>query len=97
MQAMKAVTRYHCEHCGKDFRTSNRHSCKKNPELKNCFSCIHLTGWDYPDDNEYGNEPPGPCCDSKSEDPHFDSESWDLSIIQREKYNMQCPGWELRK
>ena len=95
MLGMKQVIRYQCPHCKKEFKTADRHYCKKNPELKNCFSCKHLTGWEpYDDDTGHCYGPPSPICDSKSEDAHFDSESWDLRIMQQEKYNMQCPGWE---
>ena len=42
---MKEVTRYQCEFCKKDFKTPDRHQCKKDPALKNCFTCKHLKGW----------------------------------------------------
>jgi len=42
---MKQVIRYQCEFCKKEFKTPDRHYCKKNPELKNCFTCKHLKEW----------------------------------------------------
>ena len=42
---MKQVIRYQCEFCKKEFKTPDRHYCKKNPKLKNCFTCKHLKGW----------------------------------------------------
>ena len=42
---MKEVVRYQCEFCGKDFRTPNKHQCKYDPSLKNCYTCKHCEGW----------------------------------------------------
>jgi len=38
---MEQVTMYKCELCNKYFKTKNRHKCKYDPKLKNCFSCKH--------------------------------------------------------
>ncbi len=35
----EAVTVYRCRFCRKIFMTDKRHTCKFNPEAKNCFSC----------------------------------------------------------
>jgi len=88
---MKAITVYQCEYCKKLFKTPNRHKCKKNPKLKNCFSCRHLDGWK---EGEYWGEngfyPPAPNC--KAEPDH----DWDIETINRLDYNMQCEYWEAR-
>jgi len=82
---MKKVTRYQCEFCGKEFRTPDRHECKKNPTLKNCFSCKLLRGWHeerydtwieiYPD------------CEKGMD-------GWTLEDIKSANYNMRCEFWE---
>ncbi|MDI6789940.1 MAG: hypothetical protein QME44_04530 [Thermodesulfobacteriota bacterium] len=80
---MKPLTVYECEWCKKLFRTPDRHQCKKNPALKNCFSCKHLRGWD-----EYKPEPPAPDCAAGC------CEDWDIDNIKWRNYDMQCEGWE---
>ena len=92
---MKEVTRYQCEFCKKDFKTPNRHYCKKNPELKNCFTCKHLKGWEESEDNgeygyEYYKEPNYPDCAA-------DMDGWDIETIKEVNYNMQCEKWEQGK
>lgn len=86
---MEKVIRYHCEHCNKDFRTPGRHHCKKDPALKNCYTCKHLTGWDDGETNEYGHRDPYPECEA--------GEETYLSEIQSGNYNMQCEQWEGRE
>lgn len=39
---MKKVIRYLCPHCGKLFKTPNRHFCWKDPANRACASC---EGW----------------------------------------------------
>lgn len=96
-KAMKAVTRYHCEHCGKDFRTPNRHSCKMNPELKNCYSCEHLNGWDedtIEDCTQWGCiKTIIPDCGAKESNP----DEVNIQDLKVSCYNLQCSSWELRK
>jgi len=95
-KAMKAVTRYHCEHCGKDFRTPDRHSCKKNPELKNCFSCKHWSDWgsETLESWEFGSvKEIYPICDAEESNP----DEIDLQTLKNAGYNLQCSSWELRK
>lgn len=87
---MEQVIRYQCELCKKEFRTPNKHRCKKNPELKNCFSCKNFMSWD---DNE-GNSIPYPTCEVY--DPE-DEREWDLQQIKLVNYNMQCEKWEPEK
>lgn len=86
---MKQVIRYQCKHCKKEFKTPNRHYCKKNPELKNCFTCKHLKGWEEgPCIGEGQWAPPEPDCEVEVND------GWDIEIIKDKKYDMQCPKWE---
>lgn len=85
---MEKVIRYQCEHCKKEFKTPNRHYCKMNPELKNCFTCKHLKGWE--DGRCIGEGewlPRYPNCASEV------GEGWDLEIIKDRKYDMQCSEW----
>ena len=86
---MKAITVYECEYCKKLFRTSNRHQCKKNPVLKNCFSCKHLKGWQDGEKDDRQYNPPYPACEV--EDCNND---WDLELIKECNYDMQCENWE---
>lgn len=41
----KKIYMYKCKWCGKTFH-STRHKCMFNPDMKNCFSCKHCTGFD---------------------------------------------------
>lgn len=83
---MIQIIRYQCELCKKEFRTPNRHYCKNNPELKNCFSCKHLDGWDN-NDRDYPNYP---VCLVNEEV----NAEWDINTIKQVNYNMQCEKWE---
>ena len=88
---MKALIVYECEHCKKLFRTPNRHYCKMNPELKNCWTCKHLKGWKEGErDFDYQN-PPYPDCE------YCEPCDWDLDTIKDVNYNMQCEHWEQGK
>ena len=44
---MKQVTRYECPFCKKLFKTADRHKCKRDPKLKNCFSCANWDGFEF--------------------------------------------------
>lgn len=81
---------YECEYCKKLFKT-DRHRCKFNPTLKNCFTCFNFDGWDeYEYDNGvYIETLFYPICE------HY-SDSYDLEIIKRMNYNMQCDKWKKR-
>jgi hypothetical protein len=88
---MKKVVRYECQFCKKEFRTPGRHHCKRNPELKNCFSCKHLVGWKKSEDRIYSPGvifPNYPHCDAGM------SEDWDIEIIKSKGYDMQCESYE---
>ena len=88
---MKPLTVYECEHCKKLFRTPNKHQCKKNPALKNCFTCKHLKGWKDGEKDEYQYNPPYPDCEIKD---CSGGNGWDLEEIKECNYNMQCEHWE---
>ena len=87
---MKILTVYECEYCKKLFRTPNRHNCKMNPKLKNCWTCKHCKGWNEGEIVGAGflnNEPHYPSCECECE-------RWDLDMIKQLKYNIQCKSWE---
>lgn len=50
-------TMYKCKWCGKLFATATRHSCKFDPDKRNCLSCVHcirVEKYDYDDATPYG-------------------------------------------
>ena len=84
---MKKVVRYQCQFCKKEFKTPNKHNCKFNPELKNCFTCKYLKDWiygEYVDD--YYRMPNYPDCEKECGD-------WDIESIKDCNYNMKCEKW----
>ncbi len=85
---MKALTVYECEYCKKLFRTPNRHKCKMNPALKNCWTCKKLKDWIRSDDGEpyYATTFYVDC-----EHNDFDL---DLNQIKQDNYDLQCEHWE---
>lgn len=95
MEHMKEVTRYECQFCKKDFKTPDKHHCKFNPELRNCFTCKYLKGWlqseeHYDYGTGYGQEPNYPDCTAIS----TDMQDWNIESIKNENYNMQCSEWQ---
>lgn len=81
---------YECEYCKKLFKT-DRHRCKFNPALKNCFTCFNFDGWnkcEY-DNGVYIETLFYPICE-------YYGDSYDLEIIKRMNYNMQCDKWKKR-
>ncbi len=94
---MKKVIRYKCEYCNKEFKTPDRHFCKKKPELKNCFTCKHLKGWlvseesapiYFESETNYKIYPNYPDCAAGA------GESWNIEIIKKCNYDMQCNYWK---
>jgi len=88
---MKQVIRYECEYCGNYFATPDRHKCKYNPALKNCFSCKHLKGWLESDEGiDVGigviQAPNYPNCAA-------DMFGWNIKVIKSLHYDMQCSRW----
>ena len=89
---MIPITVWKCTNCNKLFRTPNRHYCKKNPELKNCFTCKHLKGWNQETYDGYARSaPPEPDC---AVCPPYEDYEWNIETIKRADYNMQCSFWE---
>lgn len=89
---MKEVSRYQCEFCKKDFKIPNRHQCKKDPALKNCFTCKNLKGWLESDDGVdvgvgFLRDPNYPDCTAGVD-------GWNIEDIKSTNYNMQCEAWE---
>lgn len=89
METMKEVTRYQCKFCKKDFKTPDRHYCKFNPELKNCFTCKNLKEWSEGDRYDFQSNYPD--CTKGYDD--YDG-SWTIESIKQVHYNMQCNAWE---
>lgn len=38
---LRPITMYKCQHCGKLFKTPDKHSCRRDPDKTNCYSCKH--------------------------------------------------------
>ena len=72
---MKEITVWECEYCKKLFKTPDKHKCKFNPELKNCFTCKHFIVWEDNFDG-YISTTPHPECDIEA------SEGWDIETLQ---------------
>lgn len=92
---MKKVIRYQCPHCKKDFKTPNKHYCKFNPILKNCFTCRFLKDWEENSDGTdvgigFIRNPNYPDCAANE----VAFESWDIEIIKQVNYDMQCERWQ---
>lgn len=90
---MKKVTRYQCGFCKKDFKTPDRHYCKFDPELKNCFTCKHLKGWHEGEIVNVGFGPYNGPSEPNYPDCAVDCDGWDIEAIKGCNYNMQCSGW----
>ena len=92
---MKKVIRYECPYCKKVFKTPDKHQCKKNPKLKNCFTCKYLKGWLESEDGTdtgfgFYRDPNYPDCAAGVD-------GWDIESIKSVGYNMQCSDWEVGK
>jgi len=42
---MKEIKMYQCQYCQQIFKTKNRHKCKYDPVMKNCYSCEFNQGF----------------------------------------------------
>ena len=88
MDNMKELKVWQCRWCKKLFKTPNRHCCKKDPVLKNCFTCKNLMGWDKGEAQDDHYEPPYPDCKAGND------ECWDIDSIQEVNYDLQCESWK---
>ena len=87
IEDMKKVTRYLCEFCGKEFKTSDRHKCRWSPDAHNCLSCKHR-GSPHTDCNNW----------TAFDCPFFEDPCeapCDLSKGAVSKKGNGCPHWEL--
>lgn len=92
-EILEKVTRYYCKYCKKDFKTPDRHYCKMNPKLKNCFTCKHLKGWLESEDGvDVGvgilMDPNYPDCEKEL------GYEWNIESIKDCNYDMKCEGWK---
>lgn len=94
---MKEITMYKCEYCEKLFKTI-KHNCKKDPKLKNCFSCKHLDHFE--DKHEMGScgDPSyrkcNPVCGHSD---NYEKETEDIIDVMyhnKPKWNLECEGWK---
>lgn len=85
MDSMKELKVWECKWCKKLFKTPNRHCCKMNPAMKNCYTCKNLKGWK---SGEAYNLSPCPDCKVKAAD------DYDLDFIKILGYNLKCESWE---
>jgi len=92
---MKEVVRYQCEFCGKDFRTPNKHQCKYDPSLKNCYTCKHCEGW-AKEDLIGGVDVGVGIMDTTMYYPKCSIDYADLSAreLSCSGYDLNCPGYE---
>ncbi len=79
------VKMYRCSFCNKEYRTPNRHKCKKDSLLKNCFTCKHLNGW-YEDSID--------CLYSETFVECNKENQYSLTDLKQCNYNLKCDDWE---
>lgn len=87
---LKEVKRYNCEFCKKDFKTPDKHKCKFDPKLKNCFTCKHFVEWETNfggDDYSFGLEWDLNCVKELE---------YTLADVKQDGYNLQCKEWEAK-
>lgn len=81
---LNKIIMYRCSFCGKEFRTANKHKCKKDPSLKNCFSCKHHNGWE-----EIRTEMfPEIIVQCEKDNEYY------LEDVKQSNYSLQCDDWE---
>lgn len=94
---MKAITVYECLYCKKFFKTPDKHKCKKDPALKNCFSCKHLQRFkEEVQPGCYGD--PGyrnvnPVC-GHSEEYEETENIIDIMYHNNPRWKLNCDSWE---
>lgn len=92
---------YKCKWCGKTFH-STRHKCMFNPDMKNCFSCKHCTGFDtftgQETDPETGYrwelEPYNMFLCELEET--IDTDYADFDLLHDRKWKGNCPYYEIK-
>lgn len=82
------VKRYNCSFCHKDFKTPNKHKCKFDPVLKNCFTCENFEEWELNFDTGYGGDEWDVICAKGNE--------YTLADVKQDGYNLQCEEWEAK-
>ena len=86
---MRALTVYECNFCKELFRTSNKHKCKFDPKMKNCFTCANFVKFEEQNyDDSYGGFT-YPVCTLEAKDT-------DLKEMSQLCWNLDCHKWELR-
>jgi hypothetical protein len=89
---MKQIVMYECQHCKKVFKTPNRHICRKNPELKNCYTCANwrhqfvIPGYGDADDSCIAEE----VCFS----PDLGYADGAFGIMKRKGWLLNCPDYQ---
>lgn len=85
---MKRVTMYECEYCHKLFKTSNKHYCRYNPNLRNCFSCKNNQGFEKEEHSDGCHSWFDLYVNCKVEC------DYEFQEIKSNNYNLQCDKWE---
>jgi hypothetical protein len=95
---MEAITVYKCSYCKKLFRTPNKHKCKMDPVLKNCFSCGHLKCFDEDrQDARYGDAGyryVNPVCGHSEHYEHDTEDIIDVMYHNKPRWSLNCPEWK---
>lgn len=56
MKDLRPITMYKCQHCGKLFKTPDKHNCRRDPYKTNCYSCEHWGHKFYWHDRDTGKD-----------------------------------------
>lgn len=83
-RVMKEVIRYKCEFCKQEFKTPNRHNCKRDPLKKNCYTCQNNKGW-YEHEEFIGEG-----YSSRTLQPECDYSDTDAPYLAMIRYDLQC-------
>ena len=85
-KSFKRVVRYQCQWCGNVFKTDRLHSCKFDPDKRNCLSCVHQHGRDVDPEDDL----PYYVCDTVDNGTKF----CDIGTIALNNWNGECPEYE---
>lgn len=88
MVAMKEVIRYQCEYCSKEFKTPDRHNCKRDPAKKNCYTCQNNQGWEVDTSDEFSRRIIYPTCELAAD------EGIDAEFLYNIDYDLQCENYK---